>query len=57
LKFDPSIPSNLHEQQIKSWLDVLCLAGMTKETEMEYPAERFWNQNVISFFKALQGKQ
>jgi hypothetical protein len=57
LKFDPPIPSNLREQQKKSWLDVLRLAGVPRETETEYPAEQFWNQNILSFFEALQGKQ
>jgi hypothetical protein len=57
LEFDPPIPSNLREQQIKSWLEVLRLAGVPKETETEYPAERFWNQNLVLFFEALQNKQ
>ena len=51
------IPPNLSKEQLTSWHDVLCLAGVSAETEGKFPAEKFWDPNLISFFTSLIASQ
>ena len=47
----PILP-NLSKEQLTAWCDVLHLAGVSDENEGKYPAEKFWDLNLI-FFLAL----
>ena len=51
------IPPNLSKDQLTSWRDVLRLAGVSAETEGKFPAEKFWDPNLISFFTSLIANQ
>jgi hypothetical protein len=52
-----TVPPILSNEQLTSWRDVLRLAGVSAENEGKYPAQEFWDQNLISFFASLIANQ
>ena len=51
------LPAHFTNTRKKSWIEILCLAGLSIVTEKKFPVEAFFDQNLIAFFDALDAGQ
>lgn len=48
------LPTHFTDPQLKSWRDILQLAGVSVETEKKFPAANFFDRDLIEFFETLK---